>query len=553
MTDISDPAAAAATSEADAALVERARAGDGDAFGTLYERHAQGIHDFLARLLRDRATAEDCTQATFLRAYEHLDDLRDPSLFRAWLYGTARNLARNHVNRSRPAFPLDDDYVLVAEAGRSADEVAASNERARLVWQAARSLEPRQYAVLDLTLRHDLTPAEVATAMDTSPNHAYVLIHRAREAFGNAVRVLVAARTSGECPRLAQLMPQNGGGPLTPEQRRTVDRHMRRCAACQARARRLTAPVELLGGLVLLPLPAHLRSRDALTRRTSMRMPSSRAWRPRRLLARPPLAVAAVAGIAALGGGVAGTVALTHRAPVAPVVAAPAGGHIGAPASPAATAVPTASATPAPVDESTRTADQAWADALTATRRLRSYHATYTTSSLSDDVIAFDLHVAPGGAYTGTLTLAMASQSPLTVRKAGGILYVQDPRITGEPDLLGLTADQAQALGGTGWLAMTGSMQRNLATIIDRAVGPFVDPLRLADEQLVPEGAVHLDGTEGVPPDELVLISDETGTLAVQRFGAYPVRAHTDLDTLTLGDFDVPVTVAAPASAMTLP
>lgn len=60
----------------------------------LYTQFHRELTAYALSLSRDRATAEDLVQETFLRALTHLDDLRDldrgPS--RAWLYKTARNL-----------------------------------------------------------------------------------------------------------------------------------------------------------------------------------------------------------------------------------------------------------------------------------------------------------------------------------------------------------------------------------------------------------------------------------------------------------------------------
>src|SRR5207237_4418543 len=123
---------------------------------------------------------------------------------------------------------------------------------------AAASLEPRQYAVLDLAVRRELATGEIAEVLGVPPGHAAVLVSRAKEALGNAVRYLLVARRRDHCARLAELVPA-GITSLTPEQRGSVDRHMRRCPECQGLARTLTAPAELFGGLLPLPVPSSLQ------------------------------------------------------------------------------------------------------------------------------------------------------------------------------------------------------------------------------------------------------------------------------------------------------
>jgi RNA polymerase sigma factor (sigma-70 family) len=240
----------------DAALGAALHAGDQAALASLYDRHMPAIYDFLARYLRDPSTAEDLAQNTFLRAWERRETLSEPGGVRAWLFTIAHNLATNQLTRSRKADPIEERFDLAAP-GPGPEQQAASNEAAELVWAAASSLEPRQYAVLDLCLRRDLSTREVADVMDIPVGHAAVLVNRAREALGNAVRYLLVAHRREHCEGLAALVPA-GVRALTPQQRSAVDHHMRRCEACRSLGRRLTTPAELFGGLVALPVPESL-------------------------------------------------------------------------------------------------------------------------------------------------------------------------------------------------------------------------------------------------------------------------------------------------------
>ncbi len=96
---------------ADAALVERARGGDGDAFGALVCRY-QGL--VIARaygVLQDRGEAEDAAQEAFLRAFRSLRQLREPAAFAPWLLQTVLNVARRAASKRgrQPAALLDSD------------------------------------------------------------------------------------------------------------------------------------------------------------------------------------------------------------------------------------------------------------------------------------------------------------------------------------------------------------------------------------------------------------------------------------------------------------
>src|SRR5262245_56183269 len=72
----------------DAELVRAALAGDATAEERLYRRHARHVFDIVARMV-GRRDAEDVLQDVFVIVLERLDQLRDPSSFRAWVVRTA--------------------------------------------------------------------------------------------------------------------------------------------------------------------------------------------------------------------------------------------------------------------------------------------------------------------------------------------------------------------------------------------------------------------------------------------------------------------------------
>jgi hypothetical protein len=190
---------------------------------------------------------------------------------------------------------------------------------------------------------------------------------------------------------------------------------------------------------------------------------------------------------------------------------------------------------------------------LTTTRAANSYHIVFATTSMSDDVTQFDVRFSRGGDYAGTVTLALPSHDPFAVRKVNGTLYAQGAAIKHQPDMFGLTPDQAAQLG-SGWLQLTGNQaRRDTATIIDRTLSMWGDPHQLADTLLQPTGAVRPAGTDSINGEQLVVLRDDTGTMSVTRFGAQPRRASNGIDTVTFSEFNVPVTIMAPSGALVLP
>jgi RNA polymerase sigma-70 factor (ECF subfamily) len=85
--------------DSDEALVLRYQRGDVAAFGALVDRHRPGVYRFLARLLQDRARAEDLTQDCWVRFIGAAPRWRERAPFKVWLYAVARNLAADEARR----------------------------------------------------------------------------------------------------------------------------------------------------------------------------------------------------------------------------------------------------------------------------------------------------------------------------------------------------------------------------------------------------------------------------------------------------------------------
>lgn len=347
--------AVAAQGPTDADLAARLRARDPDALGALYDRYVAGIHDFLARFTRDHAAAEDLTQTTFLRAWERRAALRDPARVRAWLYATAHHLALNHVTRTRRTAPIEAGGDM-PDPAPGPEREALAREAAELVWAAAASLEPRQYAVLDLSVRRGLSTREVADVLEVPVGHAAVLVNRAREALGNAVRYLLVARRRDHCARLAALVPA-GVRVLTARERSAVDHHLRRCPDCRDLGGELTSAAELFGALLPMPVPAALgagarlklvAAAHAAGGAGAAARAGNHVWPPRRWPWDVPrgwaAALAVLVVLSALGGGAA----LRFRPAPGERASLPAAPPALAQASPAPSAVPSPLASPDP-------------------------------------------------------------------------------------------------------------------------------------------------------------------------------------------------------------
>jgi RNA polymerase sigma-70 factor (ECF subfamily) len=124
-------------------LVERARAGDRQAFGALVERFQSVVYALGLARLRNAAEAQELTQEVFIHAMTKLDQLRDPHCFLGWLRQIAVRMAINRLTRRAPLCSAESDVLHNAPAENRSplDELVRTEQREEL-WVGLRRLKP---------------------------------------------------------------------------------------------------------------------------------------------------------------------------------------------------------------------------------------------------------------------------------------------------------------------------------------------------------------------------------------------------------------------------
>ena len=145
-----------------AVLVERARDGDREAFGVLYQEYRTRIFN-LARFSLSHSHAEDAVGETFVRAWAGLPRYRDMGVpFVAWLYGIARHVVTDTQRAGMRVEPQAEP--------RLDEPDPRDGELDRLTLGAALSQLPdEQRAVIELKFLAGLTNEEVGAALGKTP------------------------------------------------------------------------------------------------------------------------------------------------------------------------------------------------------------------------------------------------------------------------------------------------------------------------------------------------------------------------------------------------
>ena len=146
----------------EAFLVLLAQAGDRDALGALLEGVQPRLRGYLRMLTRDPSRADDVLQDVFVIAVRKLRHLRDPLLFRPWMYRIATREAQRGV---RPADDSIDAHAEPADAADTERALLAQETRERLREDVA-GLPDRARAVIALHYFEQMTLEEIAAVLD---------------------------------------------------------------------------------------------------------------------------------------------------------------------------------------------------------------------------------------------------------------------------------------------------------------------------------------------------------------------------------------------------
>jgi len=178
-----------------AALLDRARKGDVQAFRELLEIHQGWVYNLCRRLLgRRRDQAEDMTQEIFLRAWKGLPTFSGTRGFGAWLrrialnYWVQEHRRRTRLKRKGTTLSLDaplggeesDFHLEPPSKERDPLHAAASRELGRAILAALDTLEEEMREVLVLRDMEGYSYEEIAQALGVPIGTVRSRIHRAR-------------------------------------------------------------------------------------------------------------------------------------------------------------------------------------------------------------------------------------------------------------------------------------------------------------------------------------------------------------------------------------
>jgi RNA polymerase sigma-70 factor (ECF subfamily) len=187
----------------DADVVALAQKGREAAFREIVRRYERPVFSLVFRIVRDRETAEDLAQDTFVKVLNHIHRYQPEFKLSSWLFKIAHNVAIDHLRRRRiptismsgsPNATTSDEIEAssfeIGARGESALEELESRELGEAIERAIARLRPEYRSCILLRHVEGRSYEEIAATLDLPLGTVKTYIHRARHELREALEDL---------------------------------------------------------------------------------------------------------------------------------------------------------------------------------------------------------------------------------------------------------------------------------------------------------------------------------------------------------------------------
>ena len=198
----------------DVQLMLDVKAGDEQSFELLLRKYRTPLVNFLYRMVRNTAVAEDLAQEVFIRVYRAREEYAPSAKFTTWMFRIATNLALNSVrdNRHRQMEISMDQTIdtgedeqqtlQVPDRAPNVEQELVARSRAEIIMKAIHALPEKQRAAVLLHKYQELDYDEIARVLECSESALKSLLFRAYETLRVQLAPLVNNSVSNNSVRV---------------------------------------------------------------------------------------------------------------------------------------------------------------------------------------------------------------------------------------------------------------------------------------------------------------------------------------------------------------
>lgn len=154
---------------------------------SLYEhfldKYGQQVFTLIVRIVSCQEDAEELTQDTFLKAFQHLSSFKAESNFSTWIYRIAYNTAISATRKKKYDIFAMDDVLLANISDEQVDSTLndESEEQINRLNKAIEKLDADERAIITLFYQEDKSINEIALILEMTESNTKVKLHRIRK------------------------------------------------------------------------------------------------------------------------------------------------------------------------------------------------------------------------------------------------------------------------------------------------------------------------------------------------------------------------------------
>lgn len=186
-------------------LVERAQAGDREAFKELVETYQRKVYGICIGMLKNPDDSMDVSQEVFIKVYRYLEKFNRQSSFYTWLYRITVNMCIDFLRKKKRVQEVDyddgilrgsdevegDEHILPSRLGLNPDKVYGRKELRQKMLEALETLSEKHRTILILREVEGLSYEEIADVLNISKGTVMSRLYHARRYFQAAVESYV--------------------------------------------------------------------------------------------------------------------------------------------------------------------------------------------------------------------------------------------------------------------------------------------------------------------------------------------------------------------------
>lgn len=167
----------------EANIIHRILKGETSLYEHFLDKYSQQVFVLIVRIVENQEDAEELTQDTFLKAFEHLSSFKAESSFSTWIYRIAYNTAISATRKKKQDLFVMDNAVLTNISDQQIDDTLndESEERIGKLNEAIKKLDAEERALISLFYNEEKPIGEIALILGLTESNTKVKLHRIRK------------------------------------------------------------------------------------------------------------------------------------------------------------------------------------------------------------------------------------------------------------------------------------------------------------------------------------------------------------------------------------